>query len=95
MPGWDREHSPQRFKAKLIAYNFTVEWIKDKKNDAPDALLHTPILNPENADTLAKIDTNGYPEMTLTDIRTLHDDTTESLQLRDIRKHAEEDLEYW
>ena len=40
----------------------------------------------------AEIDTNGHPEMILTEIRTLHGDTTESLQLQDIMKHAEEDL---
>ena len=40
----------------------------------------------------AEIDTNGHPEMTLTDIRTLHGNTTESLRLQDIWKHAEEDL---
>ena len=36
--------------------------------------------------------TNGHPEMTLTEIRTLHGNTTESLQLQDIWKHAEENL---
>ena len=38
----------------------------------------------------AEIDTNGHPEMTLTEIRTLHGDTTESLWLQDIWKHAED-----
>ena len=94
MPEWNWEHSLQRHKTKLIAYNLTVEWIKVKKNDAPDALLCNPILDPENADTLAEIDTNGYPEMTLTDIRTLHGDTTESIWLQDIHKHVEKYLEY-
>ena len=39
-------------------------------------------------------DINGHLEMTLTEIRTLRGDTTESLRLQDIQKHAEEDLEY-
>ena len=44
-----------------MAYNFTAEWIKGKKNDASDALSHNPLLDPEKADTLAEIDTNGHP----------------------------------
>ena len=67
-----------------MTYNFTAEWIKGKKNDAPDALLHNPLLDPEKADTPAEIDTNGHSEMALTEIRTLHGGTTESLRLQDI-----------
>ena len=40
----------------------------------------------------AEIDTDGHPEITLTEIRTPHGNTTESLQLQDIWKHAEEDF---
>ena len=84
----------QRLKTKLMAYNFTAEWVKSKKNDTPDALSRNPLLDPEKADTLSEIDSNGHPEMILTKIRSLHGGTTESLRLQDIRKHAEEDLEY-
>ena len=72
----------KRLKTKLMAYNFTAEWIKGKKNDAPNALSLNPLLDPEKADTLAEIDTNGHPEITLTEIRTLHGGTTESLRLQ-------------
>ena len=51
----------QRLKTKLMAYNFTAEWINGKKNDAPNALSCNPLLDPEKADTLAEIDTNGHP----------------------------------
>ena len=51
----------QRFKTKLMAYNFTAEWIKGKKDDASDALSRNPLLDPEKADTLAEIDTNDHP----------------------------------
>ena len=64
-----------------MAYNFTTNWIKGKKNDAPDVLSHNPILDPEKADTLAEINTNGHMEMTLTDIRILHGDFTETIRL--------------
>ena len=81
----------QRLKTKLMAYNFTAEWIKGKKNDAPDALSYNLLLDP---DTLAEINTNGCPGMTLTEIKTRHAGTTENLQLQDIQKHAEEDHKY-
>ena len=51
----------QRLKTKLMAYNFTAEWIKGKKNDTSDVLSRNPLLDPEKADTLAEIDTNGHP----------------------------------
>ena len=43
-----------------MAYTFTAEWIKGKKNDASDALSRNPLLDSEKADTLAEIDTNGH-----------------------------------
>ena len=52
----------QRLKTKLMACNFTTEWTKSTKNDAPNALSRNPILDPEKADTLDEIDTNGHPE---------------------------------
>ena len=84
----------QRLKSKLMAYNFTAEWIKGKKNDAPDALSHNPVSDPENTDTLAELDNNGHPDMSFAELRTLYGDTTESLHLQDLRKYAEEDPEY-
>ena len=84
----------QRLKSKLMAYNFTAEWIKSKKNDAPDTLSCNPVSDPENADTLAELDTDGHTDMSFTELITLHGDTTESLRLEDLRKHAEEDPEY-
>ena len=44
-----------------MVYNFTAEWIKGKKNHASDKLSRNPLLDPEKADTLAEIDTNGHP----------------------------------
>ena len=84
----------QRLKTKLMAYNFTPEWIKGKRNDALGALSRNPVSDPDNGDTLAELDTNGHPDMSFAEIRTLHDDTTESLQLQDLQKYAKEDSEY-
>ena len=71
----------QKLKTKLMAYNFTAEWIKGKKNDAPDALSHNPVTDPENTNTFAELNTNGHPDMSFAKIRILHGDTTESLCL--------------
>ena len=46
----------QWLKSKLMAYNFTAEWIRGKKNDALDIFSHNPASDPENADTLAELD---------------------------------------
>ena len=43
-----------------MTYKFTAEWIKGKKNDAPDVLSCNPLLDSEKADTLAEIDNNGH-----------------------------------
>ena len=32
----------QRLKTRLMSYNFTTKWLKDSKNEAPDALSHNP-----------------------------------------------------
>ena len=66
-----------------MVYNFTGKWIKSKKKDAPDALFRNPVSNPENTDTLAELDTNGHPDVSFAELRTLHGDTTESLCLQD------------
>ena len=36
----------QRLKIKLMAYNFTTEWVKGTKNGAPDALSRNPVTDP-------------------------------------------------
>ena len=46
-----------------MAYNFTAEWIKGKKNDAYDVLFCNTVSDPENTDTLAELDTDGHPDM--------------------------------
>ena len=77
-----------------MAYNFTAEWVKGSKNDAPDALSRNPVCDPEPMDTLAELDTNDHTAMSLAEIRALHAQTPESLRLQDLRRHAGEDMEY-
>lgn len=84
----------QRLKTRLMAYNCTAEWLKGNKNNAPDALSRNPIADPTSTDTLAELDTNDHPEMSFAELRALHDNTSESLRLQDLRKHAQQDEEY-
>ena len=49
---------PQRLKIKLMVYNFTAEWVKGTKNDAPDALLRNPVVDPSPEESLAELDVN-------------------------------------
>ena len=54
---------------RLMPYNYTAQWLKGSKNDAPDALSRHPLHDPEVTDALAELDTNDDPEMSLTEIR--------------------------
>ena len=47
----------QRLKIKLMTYNFTTEWVKGTKNDAPDALSRNLVTDPSPEDSLAELDT--------------------------------------
>ena len=77
-----------------MAYNYTAQWLKGSKNDAPDALSRHPLHDPEVTDALAELDTNDDPEMSLTEIRAVGDQHHESLRLQEIHKHAAQDEQY-
>ena len=61
----------ERLKIKLMAYNFTIEWVKGTKNDAPDSLSRNPVTDPSPEDSLAELDTLSQPALSITEIRTL------------------------
>jgi len=82
----------QRLKTKLMAYNFTAQWLKGVNNNAPDALSRHPVYDPQPADVLAENDIHNNPEMSLTELRAIGD--SESLRLQELRKYAEQDEEY-
>ena len=81
----------QRLKTKLMAYNFTAEWLKGTKNDAPDALSRNPVSDPESHELLAELDVDNNPDMSLAEVRSI---TNESLRLQQLREHSEQDPEY-
>ena len=84
----------QRLKIKLMAYNFTTEWVKGTKNDAPDALSRNPVTDRSPEDSLAELDTLSQPALSITEIRTLTQTEPLPYRLDDLRKSAQEDTEY-
>ena len=77
-----------------MAYNFTAEWLKQTKNDAPDALSRNPTSDPQPEDMLAKHDHNNDREMSIEALRILANDGHESIRLQDLRRHAESNPAY-
>ena len=84
----------QRLKTRLMSYNFTAEWCKGTKNNAPDALSRNPVSNPLPSETLAELDMFCEQEMSLTEIRALANEVSQTPHLDDLRKAAQEDDEY-
>lgn len=41
-----------RLKTRIVAYNFTAEWLKGKNNDATDALSRNPMADPNHMNCL-------------------------------------------
>ena len=80
----------QRLKTKLM-YNFTAEWLKGTKNDAPDALSRNPVSDPKPHELLAKLDVHNNPDTSFAEIRSI---TNESYCLQDLHEHSEQDSEY-
>jgi len=64
-----------------MGYNFTAKWIKGKGNEAPEALSHHPVSDPQRNDTLAEFDHQHQPELSITEIRLLHSDQHDSARL--------------
>ena len=84
----------QRLKNRVMAYNFTAQWVKGVLNHAPDALSRNPTSDPLPHELMAECDPHTNPEPSIAEIRTACDDHLKSLRLQDLRKHADADQEY-
>ena len=84
----------QRLKSRLMAYNFTAQWIKGIGNNAPDALSRNPVLDPQWDDSLCEYDCQHHPEPTIPEIRILQCDKHDSNRLHNLREEATKDPEY-
>ena len=78
-----------------MTFNFAAEWCKGAKNQAPDALSHSPIGEPQLTEMLAEQDEYSKPDLSISELRAFtNDGAQESVRLQNLRKHAEEDHEY-
>ena len=55
----------QQLKTRLMSYNFTTKWLKDSKNEAPDALSHNPDQIQSPLTHLPELDVNDQAEMSI------------------------------
>ena len=89
----------QRLRTRLLAYNFIAKWIKDKDNDAADALSRYPCSSPKPGEDIAEYDidichsVHTIKCLTTSEIRLLND-PGDNLRLRELRDHAKRDQEY-
>jgi len=59
-----------------MVYNFTGKWRKGSQSDAPDALSHNLVSNPQSQDMLAIHDIYNQPGMSIREIRIITNDGT-------------------
>ena len=87
----------QRLKTRLMAYNFTAQWLKGANNSAPNALSWHPVCNPQPADNFAVRDAYNNPKMSFTELQAIGDTqsgVSERIRLQELHKHAQQDEEY-
>ena len=84
----------QRIRTKIMAYNFTTEWVKGSLNTVPDALSRYPMCDPRPLEMLAEREPDDKPGLSIAEIRAVHTGHQESIRLQTLREHAEEDSEY-
>ena len=85
----------QRLKTRVLAYNFTAEWIKGALNNVPDALSRHPVSPPSSLEMFAERDTEDELAVSVADIRAITSEISqESVRLQDLRSHAMEDQTY-
>ena len=81
----------QRLKNRVIAYNFTTQWVKGVLNNVPDALSRNPTSDPLPHELMAECDPHTNPEPSIVEIRTA---SVKSLRVQNLRKHANANQEY-
>ena len=84
----------QQLKTRLMTYNFTAEWCKGRKNNASDALLHSPASDPLSTEVLAEVDAFNNQEMSIAELRAHTSDNTVNTPLNHLCRTAEQDEEY-
>ncbi len=84
----------QRLKSKIMAYNFTAQWVKGVLNNAPDALSRNPVFDPMPHELMAECDPHGNLDSSIAEIRAVSSSDHNGIRLQDLRQQAEVDQEY-
>ncbi len=84
----------QQLRTRIMAYNFTAEWIKGSLNSAPDALSCYPVSDPQPQEMLAERDPDNGIEASIAEIRAISSGSQESIRLQNLRRYAKEDHVY-
>ena len=67
-----------------MAYNFNAVWCKGTNNKAPDALSQSPVREPQPTELLAEYEEESVPELSISEIRAVSSEGTESIRLSKI-----------
>ena len=59
----------QRLKSRIMAYNFTAQWVKGALNNAPDALSRNPTSDPQPHELMEECTPHTNPEPSIAEIR--------------------------
>ena len=87
----------QRLRTHLLAYNFTVQWVKGASNSAADALSRHPCSQPIQGEDMAEFDVDVHSPSSLVkcaqsaELRAVYGD---NLRLQELHGHARNDKEY-
>ena len=81
----------QCLKGRIMAYNFTAQWIKGVLNNAPDALSRNPVSDPQPHELMAECDPQNNLEYSITEIHAVSASNISSFRLR---QHIEADQGY-
>ena len=84
----------QCLKNRIMAYNFTAQWVKGIMNNAPDALSRNPVSDLLPHELMVEYDPQNHPESSIAEIRAASARNLSSLRLQDLHQHAEADQEY-
>ena len=58
----------QRIRTKIMAYNFTTEWVKGSLNTVPDALSRYPVCDPRPLEMLTEREPDDKPRLSIAEI---------------------------
>ena len=79
----------QRLKTRVMAYNFTAEWVKGALNSASDALSRFPVSSPSSQEVLTECEVDHGEAVSIAEIQAVTlEQQEESIRLQDLRSHA-------